>query len=534
MVNLKKYSVIAALPFLFSCSDTLVQSSEITEVYGILQPFEDEENNYVTRTQIDVSADDKISYKWGVGDVLGIYPDAGTQVAFQLSASSLSADGLSCKFDGGAWGLKTGHSYYAYFPFSYDCFSKTVNKSNIPVSYLGQKQVAFNNTENAGQYDFNAAPASASASGGVSFNFKRLGALLRVKFALPQTATYKKLILKTGTSEVIPVSGTVDLAAATIAYAPATYASSLTIDLNNVSGTVGETAYVYLMLPPMTLKTQGVSMTATLEYDDKSTTYNLCTAGTTTLNTPDFKADTRYKRDAVYVSGDPEGNMSGGNDEEETADTHQYVDLGLLSGTLWATCNVGASTPEEYGDFFAWGETDDKRGTKQYPYAMDNYKYCTSWTNITKYCVSTTRGPVVDNLTRLKSADDAATANWGEKWRTPTKDEIEELINNCTWSKEKIDNYTYNFVATGPNGNSIYFPGIELIDAYSTGNYVAGNEVALWSSDLVTTIDEDTGKSNCTCAWYGLVTVSNDNSIVKAMSYIARGCGMPVRAVYNN
>lgn len=484
---MKKSISLLMLPLLaasvVSCSNEETAFENTEKVTMHLPQFEDEA--LATRTLIEVSSSDQISYKWGVGDVLGIYPDAGTQVAFELSASSLSADGLSATFDGGAWALKGGHSYYAYFPFSYDCFSASVNKTNIPISYLGQKQSAFGDTSNAGQYDFNAAGPTSSSTGNLSFNFVRLGALLRVKFTLPATATYKTLTLNT-TSSSIPVKGTVDLTSSSIAYSPKEYASSLSVNLNNVSGSVGQTAYVYMMLPPMALKTQGKTMTVTLSYDDKSTTYNICTAGTTTENTPDFKANTRYKRDAVYVSGDPEGTMSGGDDEEEPnmINGHEYVDLGLPSGLKWATMNVGASSPEDYGDYFAWGETEPyytaghsqdnpcsswKTG-KTAGYDWASYKWCNgSEDTQTKYCTSSSYG-AVDNKTTLELADDAAHVNWGGSWRMPTKAEQDELRANCTWTWESQNGVNGYRVSSKTNSNSIFFPAAGL----RWGSYLDG------------------------------------------------------------
>ena len=108
---------------------------------------------------------------------------------------------------------------------------------------------------------------------------------------------------------------------------------------------------------------------------------------------------------------------------------HKYVDLGLPSGTLWATMNVGASYYLDHGSFFAWGETETK-----YNYQKHTYKYfeCDSSTTILKYNTNSTYGTVDDKII-LEMGDDAARANWGGEWRMPTKEEFEELLTECTW-----------------------------------------------------------------------------------------------------
>ena len=114
---------------------------------------------------------------------------------------------------------------------------------------------------------------------------------------------------------------------------------------------------------------------------------------------------------------------------------HEYVDLGLPSGTLWATYNIGATKPEEYGDNFAWGETEPKD-----VYDWSTYKYATlkydsewgeyDWDSITKYNMSGRYG-IIDSLSTLLPEDDAATANWGSEWRMPTNEEQRELLDEC-------------------------------------------------------------------------------------------------------
>ena len=136
---------------------------------------------------------------------------------------------------------------------------------------------------------------------------------------------------------------------------------------------------------------------------------------------------------------------------------HDYVDLGLPSGLKWATCNVGAAKPEDYGDYFAWGETSTKS-----VFSWTNYKFRTSGDHesdviFSKYNSNSGYG-TVDNKTTLDLSDDAARANWGGKWRMPTKADFEELKSNCTctWT---IQGGINGYILTSKNNNrSIFLP----------------------------------------------------------------------------
>ena len=156
---------------------------------------------------------------------------------------------------------------------------------------------------------------------------------------------------------------------------------------------------------------------------------------------------------------------------------HEWVDLGLPSGLKWATCNVGANTPEEYGDYFAWGEVEPKE-----TYNWSTYKYGSDDDELTKYCDKSSYGNngFTDNKTVLDPEDDAATVNWGGAWRMPTTEEQQELINNCTWTWT-TQNGVNGYKVTGPNGNSIFLPaagcmheGILDVDG-SDGIYMSGS-----------------------------------------------------------
>jgi hypothetical protein len=163
-------------------------------------------------------------------------------------------------------------------------------------------------------------------------------------------------------------------------------------------------------------------------------------------------------------------------DEPATPDNHEYVDLGLPSGTLWATCNIGATIPEDMGDYFAWGETAPKE-----IYDMDNYKwYNSSSDKLTKYCTDDQYG-TVDNQTELLPEDDAAYVNWGPMWRMPTLDQQQELMERCSWQWVER-NGVYGRLVTGPNGNTMFLPAADYRGDNSLNNVQSIG--AYWSCTL--------------------------------------------------
>ena len=163
-------------------------------------------------------------------------------------------------------------------------------------------------------------------------------------------------------------------------------------------------------------------------------------------------------------------------------DLHEWVDLGLPSGTLWATCNVGASNPEELGSYFAWGET----ATKDFFYEWSTYKWCNgSETTMTKYCTNSDYGNdgFVDNKTELDPEDDAAYVNWGPSWRMPTTEQQCELYENCS-SDWTTQNGVNGRLFTGPNGNTLFFPAAG--GRWDGSLYYVGSYGYYWSRTLYT------------------------------------------------
>lgn len=183
---------------------------------------------------------------------------------------------------------------------------------------------------------------------------------------------------------------------------------------------------------------------------------------------------------------------------------HYYVDLGLPSGTKWATCNIGADSPADYGDYFAWGATEPfyeskdplvwKNG-KETGYTWTNGPFITSWDSwntfqVSKYNNRTGFGPV-DNKTILELEDDAAHVNWGDSWRMPTNDEFEELVSTKSnetdyrWEWRTINKHAGWLITYLVNRNCIFLPAAGLcsgVNIHLGRNYaISGN---YWSSSL--------------------------------------------------
>lgn len=218
---------------------------------------------------------------------------------------------------------------------------------------------------------------------------------------------------------------------------------------------------------------------------------------------------------------DLKGSIGGGG---TTPSTMEYVDLGLPSGLKWAKCNLGASKPSDYGDFYAWGEI----ATKTTWAVWEFYKWMQSgqseWKYITKYTIADGETEAIwydssgnfigDNITTLVAADDAATQQLGSPWRMPTVDEINELLDKCTWTWTTQDGVNGHQV-DGPNGNAIFLPATGYISDLFIIN--RGDLGYYWSSSL-------SPSSHDASLFYF-------DSVNHAWAYEHRRCGLSVRPV---
>ena len=150
---------------------------------------------------------------------------------------------------------------------------------------------------------------------------------------------------------------------------------------------------------------------------------------------------------------------------------HEWVDLGLPSGLKWATCNVGASEAEEFGNYYAWGETEPK---SEYT-SINSLTYKVSFRKLKK-------SGIIDDSGTLTKEYDVASVNWGEEWRMPTIDEYQELISQCNWNFASF-NGVNGYLVTGPNNKNIFLPAAAFQQNTTIEN--VGDFGDYWSSTVV-------------------------------------------------
>lgn len=160
--------------------------------------------------------------------------------------------------------------------------------------------------------------------------------------------------------------------------------------------------------------------------------------------------------------------------------SHEYVDLGL--SVKWATCNIGASKPEEFGDYFAWGETTGYNDGKK-SFNWDTYKWYKN-SAYTKYCTDASYG-IVDDKSVLELEDDVAHVEWGANWRLPSYAEFSELISKCKWTWDVKNGINGYMITSEVNGNSIFLPTAGHYTSEGLGN--VGLNGYYWTNSIQVT-----------------------------------------------
>lgn len=222
----------------------------------------------------------------------------------------------------------------------------------------------------------------------------------------------------------------------------------------------------------------------------------------------------------VYVTksgsaDDSDTNQSAVSNNEKT--THDYVDLGL--SVKWATCNVGADKPEDNGNLYAWGETEVK---EQYNVRTSKWGFMPF--SLKKYNINSEQG-TVDNKTTLDFEDDVAHVTWGGNWRMPTKKEMDELHDNCTWewtTLNGVNGYRVTSKKQGYTNRSIFLPA----SGYkANGFYEYGRNGNYWSRSLMT---DPYGDGSVTCGTAACIRFNNNQANI---GWESRMAGLSVRPV---
>lgn len=201
-------------------------------------------------TKTGLTPDEK--FYWAANDTLGIFPAEGSQVYFVVTDGSGTN---SASFTGGGWGLKTGSTYYSYYPLVGQFY---LDKNRIPVSYEGQKQVGTTDLSHIGPFDFMYAPGIAPESSALNFTYHHLNSYLRLTATLPADE-YIRLMITTS-EKILVKKGYFDLTAEQPAIVPVEYTNQLSIDLEDVVLTDPGTFKVYMMLAPVKLNGKQVTV----------------------------------------------------------------------------------------------------------------------------------------------------------------------------------------------------------------------------------------------------------------------------------
>lgn len=252
--------ILPALLLFCSCNQwqkEQIVSHSVNSISFCISDFQIQEENASTRTAIGSDG----SFFWAAGDTVGIYPNTGGQVYFELADG---AGASSAKFDGGGWDFKSSAVYYSYYPFIGDIY---LDRTHIPVSYLGQKQIGTDKTDHIGPYDYMYTPGSSAENGNVSFTYNHLSCIIKLRLQLP-VGTYSKLAI-TAPSNVLPVKGYFNLMADSPAIIPTEYSNQLSIDLEDFVVTDSSTDYyVWLLSAPVNLN--GVEVTVSVLNGNKT------------------------------------------------------------------------------------------------------------------------------------------------------------------------------------------------------------------------------------------------------------------------
>ena len=419
------------------------------------------------------SLDNNGNVLWKMGDQVSIFVGSTINEQYQVTDASdgKTAAALNRVTSPGFVAGTDIDNNVAFYPYA-TTTGLAKNGSGYVISDITLPATQYYAEESFGNGAF---PMAAVTTSTDDMHLKFKNVLGGLKLQLKGTARITSISIKGNNNEILCGAAEVTVANGSLPSISLTDATAKTVTLDCGNGVQlnTETATPFIIaLPAMTMQ-GGFTVTVT---DTNGGAMEIKTTKPQTITRSNL-----LKMPALTYEG------------TAPAPEHQYVDLGLPSGLKWATCNVGANSPEESGDYFAWGETEPyyssqdpltwKSGKTGYNWVSYKFELGTDYHGpFSKYVTNSSYG-TVDNKTVLDTEDDAARANWGGSWRMPTEEEWTELRTECTWTWTS-QNGAYGRLVTGPNGNRVFLPAAGNRD--NTILYSTGSTGYYWSSSLNT------------------------------------------------
>lgn len=474
-MNIKQLLLgVSVFTFLSSCQneDFLQKNAEGAEkIVFNLPKFEYHENSGKTRTVLDVEA---MGTTWSRDqeEKIGVFPaenTSGIQLPFTIYSTAVrdicGGSSVFCPYNRD-WELKNGTSYIAYYPYN-------SSLSSTKRLYVNMRSKAIVSNKDIGSVDisgFDVMYADRTEyKSGITFDFTRKYGLLNIRISDIPNKTWKKIKINTVSGSTLAVSGYLDLT--TGKYQSITKSSYYTIYQGE--GIQGSKLNI---LFPLLQCTTG-DLICTLDASD-GTSYKINLSST----------DIQEGVCTLWIVSNMEENTHLESEIQESIANDEYVDLGLPSGIKWATKNIGAKSPVECGNYFAWGEVVQKNFYNESNYSFFFYSPAGNKI-IKKYTLS-------DRRYFLEQDDDVAYFHLGDRWRMPTPDDVDELISNTT--QQYIENYCSSCVSgflltSNNNGKQLFFPKADIEQYRDELRHLHGSEYLevghYWTSSIADTDD---------------------------------------------
>ena len=405
-----------------------------------------------------------LKFSWQLGDQVGVFGATDNQQVGLKMKNINSENNLSAIFESNDFRLDGGKSYMAYYPLINDVYLEPI----IPVDYTGQVQTANNSTDHLGAKDYIFTPwTTAAGENNVSFTFQHISAVLWLNIKMPDNTTAYKSV--------------------TLSAADNAFTTAAKIKLADVEMAL-DGSRQYISPKCITEKTMNSSVTLNFNGTVKADENNMLNAWMMVLPA-DFTSSeltvtiTPETGDPIVYTINPGKNFLSGKAYKlvvESNESDEWVDLGLPSGTLWATKNIGAEMLYDSGNYYGWGDvTGEKTVNNASSYGPQSYSGAPTSTENTYGTTYYWQCCATDSR---YSQYDIAAYQLGDNWTMPTPDQVAELINNTNNMSTYINNVRgFKFVNKNDESKWIFIPaaGYKL-----SGNLRKNGYLYVWTSEI--------------------------------------------------